>query len=153
MRRRINRDRRDERGASAVEFALVVPFLLLILFGIIAYAFVFAQTLSLGNSARQSARSGVIDGTTCGQISTLAKDAASTLGMTAASTTVSIKRGSSEASASLACGGGNATKPCSGQATATNLYVVLEFNTTPIVPLVPIPAKVSGKGVFRCEFS
>ena len=49
------RTRPDEGGASAVEFALVVPFLLLIVFGIIVYGMVFAQTLSLSNSARQGA--------------------------------------------------------------------------------------------------
>src|SRR5215470_9165028 len=104
--------RHEERGASAVEFALVVPFLLLIVFGIIVYGMVFAQSLSLSNSARQAARSGVISGTTCAQITALAHDAAGTIGMSGAATTVSVNRGLTSAGSAAACGGGGSTQPC-----------------------------------------
>jgi Flp pilus assembly protein TadG len=144
--------RRDESGAAAVEFALVVPFLLLIVFGIIVYGMVFAQSLSLSNSARQAARSGVISGTTCDQITSLAHDAADTIGMDGADTTVSIKRGATEATASAACGGGGSTQPCKSQAVGTNIYVTLTFSPDPIIPFVPVPSTLQGKGVYRCEF-
>jgi Flp pilus assembly protein TadG len=144
--------RTDERGASAVEFALVVPFLLLIVFGIIVYGMVFAQSLSLSNSARQAARSGVISGTTCDQITTLAHDAADTIGMNGADTTVTIKRGLTKSTASSACAGGGTTQPCKTQAIGTNVYVTLTYDTDPIVPFVPVPSTLTGGGVFRCEF-
>ena len=147
---RLRRRRRSEGGAAAVEFALVVPFLLLILFGIIAYGVVFAQSLSLSNSARQAARSGVIDGTTCGQVSALAQDAANTIAMDGASAVVTITRGTSEATASPACAGGD--QLCKNQPDGTNIYVRLVYNTSPIVPMVPIPDSLEGKGVFRCEY-
>jgi Flp pilus assembly protein TadG len=146
------RGRGDERGASAVEFALVVPFLLLIVFGIIVYGMVFAQSLSLSNSARQAARSGVISGTTCDQITTLAHDAADTIGMNGADTTVTVKRGLSKSTAASACAGGGTTQPCKSQAVGTNVYVTLTYDTDPIVPFVPVPSTLTGGGVFRCEF-
>jgi Flp pilus assembly protein TadG len=145
--------RRDEDGAAAVEFALVLPFLLLIVFGIIAYGVVFAQSLSLSNSARQAARSGVIEGTTCADVSTLAKDAADTIAMDGDEAAVTILRGTSEGSASSACGGGGSDQPCADQPSGTNVYVRLVYNTTSIVPMVPVPSQLKGKGVFRCEFS
>ena len=82
-----------ETGASAVEFALVMPILMLIVFGIIVYGMVFAQSLSLSNSARQAARSGVVDtaGGTCDQIINLAKDSADTMGMDGSDATVTVR--------------------------------------------------------------
>ena len=144
---------RGEDGASAVEFALVVPFLLLIVFGIIVYGMVFAQSLSLSNAARQAARSGVISGTTCDQITTLSHDAAGTMGMNGNAASVTITRGTSEGSSTAACGGGGSTQPCKTQAAGTNIYVTLTYATDPVVPFVPVPSHLSGEGVYRCEFS
>jgi len=143
---------RNERGASAVEFALVMPFLLLIVFGIIVYGMVFAQSLSLSNAARQAARSGVIQGTTCDQIASLAHDAAGTMGMQGNAASVAIKRGATEAGASTTCSGGGSSQPCSTQPVGTNIYVTLTYDTDPIVPFVPVPSQLTGKGVYRCEF-
>jgi Flp pilus assembly protein TadG len=142
----------SERGAAAVEFALVVPVLVLILFGIISYGLVFAQSLSLSNSARQAARSGVIEGTTCTQITALAQDSADTLGMEGSDTTVTIRRGTSETTATTACGGGGSTQPCKTQPKGTNVYVSLVHTTQSVFPLIPIPGTVQGAGVYRCEF-
>ena len=150
---RVSSRRRDQRGASAVEFALVLPFLLLIVFGIIVYGMVFAQSLSLSNAARQAARSGVISGTTCDQITTLSHDAAGTMGMSGSDATVSITRGATQAAATAACGGGGSTQPCKSQAVGTNIYVKLTYTTHPVVPFVPVPSTLTGDGVYRCEFS
>ncbi len=46
----------DERGAAAVEFALVVPFLLLILFGIISYGYMLSFRQTLSQAASEGAR-------------------------------------------------------------------------------------------------
>lgn len=47
---------RRERGAAAVEFALVVPVLLLLVFGIIEFSRLYNQQISLTNAARAAAR-------------------------------------------------------------------------------------------------
>jgi Flp pilus assembly protein TadG len=49
-------NRRRERGANLVEFALVAPFLILLLLGIIEFAWVFAQDLTVKHGAREGAR-------------------------------------------------------------------------------------------------
>jgi hypothetical protein len=47
-------------GASAVEFALVVPVLLLLVFGIIEYGLWFSDSLSARQGVREAARQGVV---------------------------------------------------------------------------------------------
>ncbi|MBI1359432.1 MAG: pilus assembly protein [Alphaproteobacteria bacterium] len=46
----------DDRGASAVEFALIAPFLLLLVAAILAYGSIFATSLSLQQLAAETAR-------------------------------------------------------------------------------------------------
>ncbi|MFZ0325569.1 MAG: TadE family protein, partial [Actinomycetes bacterium] len=53
------RGRRDD-GASAVEFALVAPILLMILFGILEYGLWFSDSLSMRQGVREAARQGVV---------------------------------------------------------------------------------------------
>jgi Flp pilus assembly protein TadG len=66
------RGRATDRGASAVEFALVVPILIVLVFGIIDFGGLFAQQLALNNGVRQGARAAVVAGSpstqTCQQI-------------------------------------------------------------------------------------
>lgn len=67
---------RDERGASAVEFALVMPLLVLFLFGIISYGYMFSVRQALTQAAAEGARAAAVAPT--GQASTDAVAAVNT---------------------------------------------------------------------------
>ncbi len=47
---------RKERGAALVEFAMVMPLLLLLVFGIMEVGWLFAQQVEVRNAAREGAR-------------------------------------------------------------------------------------------------
>ncbi len=51
-----------QRGAAAVEFALIVPVLLSMLLGVIDFGAAYGQTINLQGAAREAARQGVTDG-------------------------------------------------------------------------------------------
>lgn len=58
---------RSETGASAVEFALVFPFLMLVLFGMITTGFTYSDHLSITNAVREGSRfSAAVDYTQAG---------------------------------------------------------------------------------------
>ena len=57
---RPSKNTRDERGVSAVEFALTLIPLLMVIAGIVNFGLVFAQQLSLDNAVRAGARAGVV---------------------------------------------------------------------------------------------
>lgn len=63
---------RDTKGTSAVEFALVAPFLLLLVGAILAYGSIFATSLSLQQVAAETARA-TIGGLSDGERTTLAQ--------------------------------------------------------------------------------
>jgi Flp pilus assembly protein TadG len=48
--------KRREDGASLIEFAILAPFLLLLLFGLIEFAWLFSQNLDVRHGAREGAR-------------------------------------------------------------------------------------------------
>ena len=50
----------SERGASAVEFALVLPALMLILFGTIEFGMVMYSRAVLTNASREGTRAGIV---------------------------------------------------------------------------------------------
>ena len=53
---------RKQRGQAIVEFALVLPFFLMLFFGIVYSGLLYADYLTLTNLARESARSASIQG-------------------------------------------------------------------------------------------
>lgn len=50
----------EDRGAAAVEFALILPVLLLLVLGIINFGYVFGQKLALNQAVREGARKAVV---------------------------------------------------------------------------------------------
>jgi Flp pilus assembly protein TadG len=54
---------RDQRGAVAVEFALIMPILLLLVFGIIEFGYMLNRSTVVNNASRDGARVGSLNGT------------------------------------------------------------------------------------------
>lgn len=51
---------RDENGATAVEFALILPLLILLIFGIIEFGLLLYNKQILTNACREGARAGIV---------------------------------------------------------------------------------------------
>jgi Flp pilus assembly protein TadG len=155
----------DESGAAAVEFALVVPFLLLIVFGIINFGLIFASQISLNSAARDASRAGVVQplggvGLTCAAIATAARNNGGTIGAPSAAVAVTVT-GPSGSTCSLAARsstviGSGSSPPCIGSSTLADpqLTVKLTNEYTSPVPLVP-PSTLTqtATGKFQCEYS
>ncbi|MBT2516658.1 pilus assembly protein [Streptomyces sp. ISL-90] len=60
-------DQRSERGAAAVEFALIVPLMLVVLFAILDLGWVFNQQLAVTAAAREGARIAAVHSDAAGQ--------------------------------------------------------------------------------------
>jgi hypothetical protein len=50
----------SQKGAAAVEFAIVMPLLLLIVFGIIEFGLIFFNQQVITNASREGARAGIV---------------------------------------------------------------------------------------------
>jgi Flp pilus assembly protein TadG len=53
---------RNEKGQSLVEFAILLPFLLLLIMGILEFGIMLNSYLTINNSAREGARLGIVAG-------------------------------------------------------------------------------------------
>jgi Flp pilus assembly protein TadG len=141
--------RRTESGAAAVEFALVMPILLVIVFAIISFGFLFAQNLALSNSARQAARYAAVETRTCDDVTDEAVNAAAPL-VDLDHSNVEISR-----SSGTPCSTAD-SQPCQGSTDKDNVTVTLTYEAKVLVPIVPglgNSKTLHGTGVFRCEFS
>lgn len=63
-RRLITRLVRSEAGAELIEFALVLPMLLIVVFGIAEFGIVFQRNMIITNAAREGARMAILPGFT-----------------------------------------------------------------------------------------
>lgn len=66
--------RRGESGAIAVEFALIMPVLLMLVFGILEFGFMINRDMIVGNASRDGARAASLNGTYAEIHSTIANE-------------------------------------------------------------------------------
>lgn len=153
---------RKDAGAAAVEFILVLPILLALVFGIINFGFIFATQISLNNSARDAARAGVVTplgGTAmdCSSIAHAARDGSVTIGVNPINVGVTVTSATTTTFCTLAAGSTTVGTNAGNQlctATSGQLLVALQYTVVSPVPLVP-PSSVNLKatGAFQCEYS
>jgi Flp pilus assembly protein TadG len=157
-----------DAGAAAVEFALVLPVLLALVFGVITWGLIFAAQISLNSSARDAARAGVVQplpgmGTTltCTGIANNARAGALTVGL---NTNITITVTGPAGTCTSPIGGGvtgsaaNSTM-CTQPSAPPNppvvqLNVVLTYTAKSPVPFaLPSSIDLSANGVFQCEYT
>jgi Flp pilus assembly protein TadG len=83
---------RHDRGAEAVEFALVVPIFLLLVFGVVDFGYMINRDTMINNASREGAREGALNPDSAA-ISTLVRQALATVepvGTTPSKITVTV---------------------------------------------------------------
>jgi Flp pilus assembly protein TadG len=86
---RLTFNTRSDRGAVAVEFALILPILLTILLGILEFGLAYNAQITITNAAREGARALSIGGATTPFAAVSAASAALTPAVTQADLTIS----------------------------------------------------------------
>jgi Flp pilus assembly protein TadG len=163
-----------DSGASAVEFALVVPMLLVLVFGIINFGAIFAQQIALNNAARQAARAAVVAGASATQeckqiVQGVQTAAATTIAMTTGniqSQVSLVQSGAPGGAAAFTCSGGFASAssdttlvchsvPANAGTTSYSLRIDSRYQASWLIPsLLPIGApRLSTTAVYVCEFT
>jgi Flp pilus assembly protein TadG len=148
--------RAGERGASAVEFALIVPVLLTLVFGIIAYAYMFSFRQALSQAASEGARAAV--GASSAAQST---DAAQTA-VASALSTYDMTCGTKDLTCTISSPfsgtlSGSPTRPaptCPTTHTCVQVYVTYPYRDHSLLPTVPgfgftLPASLSFSSVVQ----
>lgn len=145
MRPRWLKHTEDERGASAVEFALVVVPLLMVIAGIVNFGVVFAQQLALDNSVRAGARAGVVD-TGKSPVTETQNQFNSTALARSLAGTVTVTNPSGVGAS------------CKGSTFGANLVVKGTVSTNFLIPwplpsaLIPKTVTLSSQAEFQCEY-
>ena len=157
----------DDSGAAAVEFALVVPLLLLIVFGIINFGILFSQQLTINNAVREGARRAVVGDPasprTCDAIISSVRNQLSGIALNPANVQIKVtQNGFSNANAcgvnfvSVNFNPNGSLVPCKGsQPTNGSLVVEARLVSTVPVSFPPFPTTLTltSKAVYRCEFT
>ncbi len=129
---------RDERGAAAVEFALVVPILILLIFGIAWFGIGYNRKQGLQAAAREGARLAALPQSTNTDITAKVNSALN--GVLAASSSRTITVSPAD------------TRPCDLKPPGTRVTVTVSAPFTYDVPLFGNGTMtMTGRGEFLCE--
>ena len=149
MTRTRRRAMRGDHGAQAVEFALIVPVVLLIIFAIIQFGFAFNTQVTVTQAAREGARLAAICRNTCTPKTVLQATQDAAPGIKTSDLTIIIKYCPADGSACT----GSAGSPgyCPTTATqATGDAVVIVTAPSPIEGLLPFDLTLHGKAHMPC---
>ena len=125
-----------DRGAGVVEFALVLPLLMMLVFGVVQFGLLYNRQQALHASAREGARLAALPSATSAEITQRALDALDGIPMSG-TPTVTITPA--------------VTQPCVGRLGDT-VIVEVTVPTTIEIPVWGTESKIlKGRGEFRCE--
>ena len=157
----------QEQGAAAVEFGLVVPVLVMLVFGMIQFGFYFSQGAGLATGARSAARVGsvnLVTTATCAKVIEAAREQTSGLGLPMSAVKVTVSRRTSAGTTDVCAATGSATPatgasamPCELPSTAVENATLLVKSEYPGAGVsVPLVGKwslpLSAVGAYRCEY-
>lgn len=135
---RILHQARDQRGAAAVEMAIILPILILLVFGIIEWSIYFNRLQGLQAAAREGARVAALPQTTQADVKAKVNDALSGVLPSTQSPVITVNPSS-----------GN---PCDLKAPDARVTVTVQANTDLDIPLWGSQTvTLKGKGEFKCE--
>jgi Flp pilus assembly protein TadG len=118
----------EDRGAAMVEFALVLPLLVMLVFGIISFGRAYNTTISMRSAAREGARAAAL-GDSAVEVESVTRAAAPSADIDSVTLTQACAEGED------------------GQAVVM-LTTSFEF----MIPFVPVPEQtLTAEGVMRCE--
>ena len=154
-----------ERGTSAVEFALIVSLLFIVLFGIIQFGIAFNRYQSINAAAREGARLSSISGTTVDQARARVLQSLSILNPNNFSNqytcpgSLGVEQGCIEVSQETAAGTGSytvlttgTTPACAALPLGITVKVQVKYKMRITIPLWASPAvTATGTGIFKCE--
>lgn len=132
--RRLSRHLRRDSGASLAEFALVLPVLVMIVFGIIEFGIAFTKAQAIEAAAREGARLASIESSTVGDIEARVNDALTGIPMSGPPT-VSVTPGT--------CTNRPGESVTVGVSTTHMINIPLVLNNYSV--------NLNGTAVFRCE--
>mgnify|MGYP001571851709 CR=1 FL=1 len=133
---RLQLNRRGEAAQTMVEFALILPVLLMLVFGIFEFGRAFFAYNAITNATREAARYGTVDPTNTIAIQQTAVDSSVGIGITTANVTVQCLNASVETADSCVYN--------------NRLRVTVSYTFTAVVPIVPdIP--MTGVSTMRIE--
>ncbi len=134
--------RRRDRGASLVEFALILTPLSLFLFGIVQFGLAFDKKQSINSAAREGARTAAIPVNTVDDIATAVENSFD--GALDGSVTTTIAVGATVFTLAT-------DQPCDGNEGDT-VVVTAEVDHDLTIPFFGSPTvTLTGRGEFRCE--
>lgn len=139
---------RREDGAVAIEFALVLPILVVLVFGIVQFGLFFNRQQGVHAAAREGARIAALSSTTSDDIVTRVDDALSGISLPDGRT---ITISSSGYSYTTTGSSGDSTRPCEnnfGESVTVTVTAAMDFE---IPPIMTRDVTVTGTGDFRCE--
>lgn len=154
MTGRADRRRRTDRGAAAVEFALVVPLLLLLVLGILSYGVMLSFRQTLSQATTEGARAAavtLVDADKTAQGTAAVNDALGSTGVTCSGGALlrdGAPVGSCDVGTPVPCVGASANPTC---VTVTLVYA---YDANPLVPSFPgigilLPAQLSYSATAR----